>query len=496
MDPTPPLTREASPRRLTKTHSGTTYESWKILQSHRQSGEVTLDGYSLDIPSIFAVAKHGVTPALDKSPDVLERIDASVKMLRAYLEKGYMVYGVNTGFGGSADTRTTDLTSLQRALVQHQNAGILTSTDIGRPQFDSISGAPDFSSTAMPTSWVRGLMLSRVNSVLRGHSAVSLPIIEAIIALLKNDLTPVIPLRGSISASGDLSPLSYVAGTLQGNPDIYVRTGAAHKYATVNASEALQLAGLEPIILAAKEGLGLLNGTAASASVASLALYETNHLATLSQVLVAMGCEALKGTSESFHPFLATIRPHRGQIESSRTILSFLTHSKLAGGFQGPHSFSMAGLAQDRYALRTSAQWLSPLLEDLLLANEQVSVELNSTTDNPLIEVATSTMHHGGNFQASSLASAMEKSRAAVQAIGKMLFSLGCEIVNPGLNRGLPPNVAADDPSLSFMGKGIDISLAAYVSELGFLANPMGPHVHSAEMHNQGKQSLAPEDPR
>lgn len=345
----------------------------------------------------------------------------------------------------------------------------------------------------MPTSWVRGLMLSRVNSVLRGHSAVSLLIIESILTLLQSDLTPIIPLRGSISASGDLSPLSYLAGVLQGNPSMYVRTNPKHGNRIVTAPEALELAGLRPITLGAKEGLGLLNGTAASASVASLALHETNNLALLSQALTVMGVEAMRGTAESFHPFISRARPHKGQEHAAATMLSFIQGSQLAQGLGASElDHKASGLCQDRYALRTSPQWIGPLLEDLDLAFRQVNVELNSTTDNPLIDLDDNgTIHHGGNFQAMSVTSALEKARNALQHIGKILFAQTTEMINPKTSRGLPPDLSADDPSLSFTCKGLDINMAAYASELGWLNHPVGPTVQSAEMHNQQVNSLA-----
>jgi phenylalanine ammonia-lyase len=345
----------------------------------------------------------------------------------------------------------------------------------------------------MPTSWVRGLLLARLNSIIRGHSAVSLHVIETIFTFLENGLTPVIPVRGSISASGDLIPLSYLAGALQGNSDIFVRMQNSHNgVQVVPASEALKLHGIKPIVLAAKEGLGLLNGTAASASVASLALYESNHLAILAQLLTAMGCEALQGSASSFHPFLAAVRPHKGQVEAASNIFSFLSGSRLAHGLSSEEKHpDMGGLAQDRYPLRTSSQWVGPQLEDLMLANTQVTVELNSTTDNPLIDVASDIIHHGGNFQAASITSAMEKTRLSIQMLGKMLFAQCTEIINPSLNKGLPPNLCSDDPSVSFTCKGIDISVAAYYSELAFLSNPVSTHVQSAEMHNQAINSLA-----
>lgn len=374
--------------------------------------------------------------------------------------------------------------------MQHQNSGILTLSDVSvNDGLDSL----DITSNAMPTPWVRGLMLTRVNSILRGHSAVSMPTINAIVALIEHDLTPIIPLRGSISASGDLQPLSFVAATLQGNPSMFVRTGMKHGHHVVCAPEALQIAGLEPVVLAAKEGLGLLNGTAASASVASLALYETNNLALLSQALTAMGVEALRGTADSFHPFISMARPHRGQAHVASTILSFLQGSRLAQGLvQSELDQHLSGLCQDRYALRTAPQWIGPLLEDLELSYTQVTVELNSTTDNPLINpTGRGTIHHGGNFQASSVTSAMEKARNALQHLGKILFSQATEMMNPATSRGLPPNLAPDHPSLSYTCKGLDINMAAYASELGWLNHPLGPHVQSAEMHNQAVNSLA-----
>ncbi|KAK8165583.1 putative phenylalanine ammonia-lyase [Phyllosticta citrichinensis] len=479
-------------------HVVVTHKAWSKIQSNRtnKGSSVVLDGESLDVASLVAVAKYGSMPELDRSPKTLERIDKSVEMLKKHLERGDLVYGVNTGYGGSADTRTKDLKSLQQALVQHQQSGILTSIDTGKPDLGvgeqqvAPTHLEDFGSLAMPTAWVKGLMLQRVNSIIRGHSGVSLPIIESIVNLLQKDITPVVPLRGSISASGDLSSLSYIAGAISGNPDIFCRVG--NPPVIMNARAALEAHGLEPVVLAAKEGLGLLNGTAASVSAASLAVQESNQLALLSQVLTATCVEALCGSAECFNPFVANIRPHRGQVEAAKNIFNFLQGSRLASGLEGEKSEDhIMGLAQDRYPLRTSSQWIGPQLEDLLLATEQVSVELNSTTDNPLIDVDADLIHHGGNFQAASLSSAMEKTRLTLQMLGKLMFSQGTELINGALNKGLPPNLAADDPSLSFTCKGIDINIAAYMSELAYLANPVSSHVQSAELHNQAVNSLA-----
>ncbi|KAL8832259.1 MAG: hypothetical protein Q9170_004947 [Blastenia crenularia] len=465
-------------------HSSLVYDLYTSLKNIIRSANVVIDGESLDVPTVVAISHHKVAPTLSKDAAFIQRIDDSVALIYRLLGEGKTIYGVNTGFGGSADTRSSQNEALQAALLQHQNFGILTAADRGLAN-GSISMPP----AAMPQSWVRGTMLVRSNTVARGHSAVSFRAIDTVLILLRNNLTPVIPLRGSISASGDLSPLSYVAGVITGNPDVYVQSSSG----IITAKAALHELNIAPVVLGPKEGLGLMNGTAASAAVASLALYETHHIALLSQVLTAMASEALLASADNFDPFISEIRPHRGQVEAARNIRQFLQGSRLVRGLAiaKDHRQASGLLYQDRYALRTAPQWIGPQLEDLLLAHEQVSVELNSTTDNPLFDISNQMTHHGGNFQAASITSAMEKARSGLQMVGKMLFAQSSELINPMFNNGLPPNLAADEPSLSFTMKGVDIGMASYMSELAFLANPVSSHVQSAEMHNQAINSLA-----
>jgi phenylalanine ammonia-lyase len=357
----------------------------------------------------------------------------------------------------------------------------------------SYQGTPsDWSAIAklsMPEEWVRAAMVVRCNSVLRGHSAVRLEVIQAIVNLLEHNLVPLVPLRGSISASGDLCPLSYIAGVLEGNPDVKVWSGSRNERKLIPANEALQQAGLSSVDFGPKEILGLINGTAFSTGVATLAQHQADLLALFAQVLTAMGVEALLGALDSFDPFIATIRPHRGQVEVARNIHAFLDGSDFVR--TSKHHGCGDGLRQDRYALRTSSQWLGPVLEDMSLAREQIEVELNSTTDNPLINVAEQHCHHGGNFQASSVASSTEKTRLGLEKIGKLLFTQSAELLDSRLAYNLPPNLSADEPSLSYTLKGVDINMAAYYSELAFLANPVSNHVQTAEMSNQALNSLA-----
>ncbi|CRG88870.1 hypothetical protein PISL3812_05905 [Talaromyces islandicus] len=284
-----------------------------------------------------------------------------------------------------------------------------------------------------------------------------------------------VPLKGSISASGDLMPLAFMAGAIEGNPDIKVCQRQGDSLKILSAEAALELHQIPKIRFGPKEALGLVNGTASSAGLASIVMYEAHHVATLSQAFTALVVEAMLGNSESFHPFISEARPHPGQIE----------------GIRNSKDYAPEGLVQDRYALRSTPQWIGPQLEDLLSANKQITTELNSSADNPIVDAEAQEVYYGANFQAAAVTSAMEKTRLAVQMLGKLFFAQSTELIDASLNNGLPANFCADNPSLSFTIKGVDVNMAAYMSELSFLANPVSTHVQSAEMGNQSINSLA-----
>ncbi|KAL1899513.1 hypothetical protein Sste5346_002912 [Sporothrix stenoceras] len=496
-------------------HLQTVCREWASVRAAWTGAQaVSVTGDDLMIADVVAVALHGVSAQLTTDKAVRGRMTASVDFLASKIADGKVIYGVNTGFGGSADTRTQDFHRLQSALVQHLNVGILLPSDKGQPTSSTPStGVADVDlllrSHALPPAVVRAMMLVRSNSLARGHSAVRVEVVESLLHLLTANMTPVVPLRGSISASGDLSPLSYVAGILEGNPGVFVRcqektvhdshTGKVGQLPSnslryLSADMALQAAGLDPVRLQAKEGLGITNGTAPSAAVASLAVHTANQMAVWTQLLTAMGTEALSGSANNYDPFISRTRPHRGQSEAASTILRFLQGSVLSPGNTEP---ARVGLAQDRYALRTAPQWIGPQLEDLMLATLQVTTELNATTDNPLIDVgsddqsAGGAVYHGGNFQAMAVTSAMEKTMTALQNLGRLLYAQSAELIDNARNRGLPPNLSPDDPSTSFICKGFDVNMAAYQAELAYLARPVSGHVQVAEMANQAVNSMA-----
>jgi phenylalanine ammonia-lyase len=292
-----------------------------------------VDGYNLSIAAVTAASRYHASVSLDKSAEVTDRLDKSRKVVTDKIDGGISIYGVSTGFGGSADTRTDQPLLLGTALLQHQPSGVLPSTS---EPLEVLPLLDPLASTSMPESWVKGAILIRMNSLIRGHSGVRPELIEKMNELLSANVTPLVPMRSSISASGgkffphasqasslihpsDLSSLSYVAGTLIGNPAIRVFDGPRvfGGRQIVSSREALEAHNITPIALASKEHLGILNGTAFSASVASLALNDAVHLALLTQVVTAMSTEALKGTRLNYHKFIGEVaRPHPGQVSS------------------------------------------------------------------------------------------------------------------------------------------------------------------------------------
>lgn len=496
---------------------------------------LAVDGRSLTIADVVEVSRQ--LKHVDLTSESINAIELCSKIIPEKVAKGNVIYGVNTGFGGSADTRSNNVESVQQSLISHLTCGIVAdgkqqpilkstghlcqsngvahpeqsngvthlsqSNDVAEPSKDlkeqrqrtlvksSLPLNDPLAATCMPESWARASMIIRLNSLSGGASGIRVDIAESLVNLLNKDVVPRIPVRGSISASGDLSALAWIGAVMQGKSSATASAGSRNvdgARRVTRADVALEEASIAPISLHAKEGLAIVNGTAVSAGVAALAAHESLNLAALSQVLTAMSVEALRGSDESFEPFIAQVRPHPGQVDSARNIKAFLNGSQLLNRHDSQNE---ATLRQDRYSIRTASQWIGPVLEDFCLAHDQLTIELNSVTDNPLIETATGRVFHSGNFQARAVTSAAEKLRQGLQSIGRMLFAQCTEMINPTTSWGLPPNLCSDDANDSFLFKGLVVVVAGLTSELGFLANSVGSHVQTAEMGNQSLNSLA-----
>jgi histidine ammonia-lyase len=368
---------------------------------------VELTGQPLSLSEIADVA-HG-RGSIQVGASAHGCVEASRKVIEDIVAKGGVVYGVSTGFGKLADVHVPggELRQLQLNLVRSHACGI------GNP---------------LSTPEVRAMILLRANVLALGFSGIRREVIERLCDLNNRGVVPVIPEKGSVGASGDLAPLAHLSLTLIGEGEAF------YDGKRIASAEALTKAGLKPVVLEAKEGLALLNGTQAMHAVGGLALFRAKRLARVADIAGAMSLEALKGTPTAFDPRIQQARPHPGQ----QAVAEHLRHLLRDSEIRQSHVANDPRV-QDAYSLRCMPQVHGAIRGALEHCEKVLEIESASATDNPLVFAESGEVLSGGNFHGAPLALALDYAAIALTDLMSISERRTDRLVNPDSSEGLPP---------------------------------------------------------
>ncbi len=330
---------------------------------------------------------------------------------------------------------------------------------------------------------VRAAMLLRANVLLRGCSGVRLEIIERLIRFLQVDAIPVVRELGSIGASGDLVPLSTIARAITGQTE-FVNIQFGHRL--VDGQTVLQELGLEPLELLPKEGLAIVNGTSFSSAIAANAIYESQNLMALAIGAQALMLRALLVHESPFEAFVHQCKPHPGQVWVAQITKRLLTEGR-------EQSNGQPDQVQDRYSLRCLPQYLGPIVEGIARINQVVETEMNSISDNPLIDPQTGKFYQSGNFLGQYIGIAMDDLRRYIGLMAKHLDVQIASLVSPEFSGGLTASLRGNDQLSYNMGlKGLQITGNSIMPLLTYYGNPIVEHFPThAEQFNQNINGLS-----
>ncbi|WP_105434980.1 histidine ammonia-lyase [Neorhizobium tomejilense] len=399
---------------------------------------IVLTPGSVSLRELQDIYWNGTPARIDASFDAgIKKAAARIAQIAAGNEP---VYGINTGFGKLASIKidSADVATLQRNLILSHCCGV------GAPLAENI---------------VRLIMALKLVSLGRGASGVRLELVRLIEAMLEKGVIPLIPEKGSVGASGDLAPLAHMAAVMMGEGEAF------YKGNLLPAAEALAKAGLNPVVLAAKEGLALINGTQTSTALALAGLFRAHRAAQTALVTGAMSTDAAMGSSAPFHPDIHTLRGHKGQIDAAAALRALLSGSVIREShLQGDER------VQDPYCIRCQPQVDGACLDLLRSVARTLEIEANAVTDNPLV-LSDDTVVSGGNFHAEPVAFAADQIALAVCEIGAISQRRIALLVDPALSYGLPAFLAKK-PGLNSGLMIAEVTSAALMSENKQMSHP------------------------
>lgn len=423
------------------------------------SKTMVFGAHKIKIEDIIRIAHEGSRVELSTDQLFTQKVDAGVRFLDQLLKEEGHIYGVTTGYGDSCTVEVP--LSLADELPIH-----LT-------RFHGC-GLGDYFSEEKG----RAILAARLVSLSQGYSGVSWDLLNLLVDMLNNNIIPVIPEEGSVGASGDLTPLSYIAGALIGERDVY------YQGRIMQSAEAFALAGLSAIKLRPKEGLAIMNGTAVMTALACVAYDRAEYLAKLMARITALASLALKGNSNHFDDILFSVKPHPGQNQIAAWIQHDLNHHT--------HPRNSQRL-QDRYSIRCAPHIIGVLQDSLPWLRSFIENELNSANDNPIIDGIGQHVLHGGHFYGGHIAMAMDSMKNCVANLADLADRQMASMVDVKMNHGLPANLSGAKGERRYINHGfkaIQIGCSAWTAEALKLTMPASVFSRSTECHNQDKVSM------
>lgn len=428
------------------------------MSASANNKKITFGGDSVTIEDIVAIAR-GAGARLTEDAASLKRIEASAQFVKDLWQEEGVIYGVTTGYGDSCTVSVPShlVEELPLHLTRFHGCGL------GR-EFDRAHG--------------RAILAARLASLSRGYSGVRMELLQRLVDYIELDIVPVVPEEGSVGASGDLTPLSYVAATLVGERDVYWQGERQPALAV------LQQQGLTPLQLRPKEGLAIMNGTAVMTALACLTYNRAEYLARLATRLTAMVSVALKGNTNHFDGKLFSVKPHPGQGQIARWI-----HDDLQAAEVERNSDRL----QDRYSVRCAPHIIGVLQDSLPWFRQFIETELNSANDNPIIDGEGEHVLHGGHFYGGHIAFAMDAMKTAVANIADLVDRQMALLMDVKFNNGLPSNLSGATPDRAMINHGfkaVQIGVSAWTAEALKHTMPASVFSRSTECHNQDKVSM------
>ncbi len=411
------------------------------------------------IEDVVALAEGRATVGLDQDPEVMARLSAGHARLRERLEAGETVYGVTTGFGESCvnEVALEHVEQMPLNLMRFHGCGT------GRILSEEEAAA---------------VVAARLTSLVTGWSAVRPLLLQRLCDLLNLRVLPCIPAEGSVGASGDLTPLSYVVAALVGEREVY-RDGAI-----VPASRALEELGLAPISLAPKESLAIMNGTSVMAALTCLSFVGARRVARLCATLTAMASDVMQGNKAHFDDRIFAAKPHAGQRTVARWIREDIEYDPAQ---------AHEGRIQDRYSIRCAPHVAGVLVDALPWMRGWIETEINGANDNPLIDPHTGEALHGGNFYGGHVCFVADALKTAVANVADLLDRQLALLCSPHTSNGLSENLGGrdgEDRAIHHGFKAMQIAASALTAEALKLCVPASVFSRSTECHNQDKVSM------